>query len=160
MHYHQTIRGPLKVQIMYLFDLEKNLYAELECGHAVLLEFWDLYNNCHQYGWRVRWRMNLRKAKGGDKKRFCIMCTKNRVSPNYFKRGVPNVKEAKLEGKRLRALAIYQARGEEPPEIVKRQRHRLALFESIEQIPTGVVLEPTEEIPKELFEELTEVEYG
>ena len=71
--------------------------------------------------------------------RSCPLCCKRKISPHKLKKCLAKVKEAKLEGKRLRALAYYQARGETPPDVVLKKRYEVALYESLEEVPRKLV---------------------
>lgn len=107
--------GPRKRVVMWLYDADGVLYAELECGHAV--------------------RMTKDDARGNPRTRSCPLCCERRVSPHRLKKCLGDAKAAKLEGKRQRALAYYRAKKEAPPEPVLKQRSEVALYESLEDVP-------------------------
>jgi len=107
--------GPRRRIVMWLYDAEGVFYSELECGHAV--------------------RARKDEARGDLRTRSCPLCCERRISQHKLKKCVADVKEAKLEGKRQRALAYYRAKGTPPPNFVLRERSVIALYESPDEIP-------------------------
>ena len=107
--------GPRKRIVMWLYDADGVLYAELECDHAI--------------------RTGKSETRGNPRTRSCPLCCERRISPHKLKKCLASAKEAKLEGKRQRALAYYQAKGEVPPGFVLKQRSEIALYENPDEIP-------------------------
>jgi len=110
--------GPWSPVVGWLYDSEGWPYTLLECGHA------------------VRYHQANEKHMPKPKRRSCALCEDKRELAAYrLKRCVQDVEAARVEGKRLRLLAHYKAKGEEPPEQVRKRRCRIALFETREEIP-------------------------
>ena len=108
--------GPRRRFLRWLYRSDGTPYAELECGHAI----------------RVQKYVTRREP---PRTHSCPLCCERRISPHKLKKCLGNVEEAKLEGKRQRALAYYRAKGETPPGFVLKQRSEVALYETPDEIP-------------------------